>query len=262
MDIILFYRRHAWLNLIIDFLVAIVASAVFALASALYLAFFFKDPFQIADATKLLPQDIGQALVRVAENAADYKLFVRTGRHFRAEILPVLIKSAIRFRRPVRIEAVLLDFRIDDLCERYASYRKSASFDAKLWTKEYVQTEVLATIIQLIDAVANHSSLVKVDLYLSDRLSTFRIEGSFDELVVTREDPKDIATRYRRNDGEHAAFLCEFNWVRDAAIKMKAGLGNSSLPTTVQEMFDGYRLVVALASKAADAKSAPSPYVR
>jgi hypothetical protein len=249
-------------NLIINFLVAIAASAIFALASALYLVFFFKDPFEIASASKLLPQDIARALVRMANNTSDYKIFVRTGRHFRADILPVLIKSAMRSRSPVQIEAVLLDFRNDDLCERYATYRKNASFDARLWTKEYVQKEVLATILTLIDAAANYSSLVKVNLYLSNRLSTFRIDGSSDEIIVTREDPKDTASRYRRDDSDYSAFLSEFNWTRDAAMKVRAGTGSSSLPSTVEEMFDGSPLVAALAIKAANAKSEPSPYAR
>jgi hypothetical protein len=262
--VILWYvtpETRGW-NLVIDFLVAIVASAIFALASALYLAFFFKDPFELASASKLLPQDIGQALLKIAENASDYRLFVRTGRHFRADILPVLIRSAMRSRRHVRIEAVLLDFRDDDLCEKYATYRKNASFDAKLWTKEYVQKEVLATILKLIDAAADHSSLISIDLYLSKRLSTFRIDGSSDEIIVTREDPKDTASRYCRVDNDYAAFLNEFNWTRDAAFKVKEGTGTASLPAALEKMLDESPLVARLAAEAAKAKSGPSPYAR
>ena len=193
-------------NLLSNLVVAIVAASVFALASALYIAYFFVDPFEVESANKLLPQDIAQALTRMAENAADYKLFVRTGRHFRAEILPLLIKNATKSRRQIRIEAVLLDFRDDNICQRYATYRENSSFDSKLWSKEYVQKEVLATILKLVDAATKHSSLIWVDLYLSTRLSTFRIDGSSDAVVVTREDPKDTASRYRRNDSDYSAF--------------------------------------------------------
>ena len=254
-------ETRGW-NIIIDFLVAIVASATFALVSAMYIAFFFRDPFEIASAVKILPQDIDQTLIQMAQKATDYKLFVRTGRHFRAEILPVLIKSAERSRRPVRIEVILLDFRADEICERYANYRKNASFDGSLWTKKYVQKEILATIMSLIDAASTHNSLVSVNLYLSRRLSTFRIDGSSDEIIITREDPKDIASRYRRDDSDYSAFLSEFAWIRDEAVKMKAGNGKSSLPTTVADMFDGCQLVEALSAEAADAKSERSPYAR
>lgn len=254
-------ETRGW-NLIIDFLVSIVSSAIFALSSALYIFFFFKDPFELASASKLLPEDIGQALLKIAEDASDYRLFVRTGRHFRADILPVLIKSATKSRRRVQIKAVLLDFRNDNLCEKYATYRKNASFDANLWTKEYVQKEVLATIMKLIDAAVGHSSLISIDLYLSTRLSTFRIEGSSDEIIVTREDPKDTASHYFRKDRDYAAFLNEFNWICDAAFKVKAGTGGLSLPATVQEMFDGCPLVARIAAEAENAKSDASPYAR
>lgn len=249
-------------NLLISVLVSIVTSAIFSLGSALYLAFFFEDPFELASAQELLPQDVGQALRQIAENTADYKLFVRTGRHFRAEILPVLVNSAIKSRRPVQIEVVLLNFRNDALCEKYAAYRKSTSFDAKVWTTEYVQQEVLATISRLIDTVVTHSSLVKVDLYLSDRLSIFRIDGSSDELIVTREDPKDTASRYRRDDRTYSAFLTEFNWTRDDAIKVRPGSNGLSLPTTLEEMLDGSSLLATVGAGAAKAKTAPSPYAR
>lgn len=249
-------------NLLINFLVAIVAAGIFALTAALYIAYFFVDPFEVASAIKLLPQDIAQALTGMAENAADYKLFVRTGRHFRAEILPLLIKNAKKSRRQIRIEAVLLDFRDDNICQRYATYRENSSFDSKLWTKEYVQKEVLATILKLVDAATNHSSLIRVDLYLSTRLSTFRIDGSSDEVVVTREDPKDKASRYRRADSDYSAFMNEFNWARDAAFKVKEGTGGASLPATLEEMFDNSPLVAKFADEAAKATFEPSPYAR
>jgi len=133
-------ETRGW-GIIIDFLVAIVASSVFALLSALYITYFFKDPFELDQARKILPQDIGGSLLSIANNASDYKIFVRTGRHFRAEILPALIRSAKKSRRHVRIEAVLLDIRDDSICEKYATYRKVASFDAELWTKEHVQKD-------------------------------------------------------------------------------------------------------------------------
>lgn len=249
-------------NLLINFLVAIVASGVFALTSALYITYFFVDPFEVASATKLLPEDIGQALIDMAGRATDYKLFVRTGRHFRAEILPVLIKNATQTRRPIRIEAVLLDFRDDDLCQKYATYRENASFDGKLWTKEYVQKEVLATILKLMDATRNRSSLINVALYLSARLSTFRIDGSSDEFIVTREDPKDMASRYLRSHNDYSAFLNEFNWARESAEKVKSGTGGSSLPATIEEMFDASPLVASLGADARTATSERSPYAR
>ena len=68
-------------------LIAVVASGVFALVSGLYMSYFFVDPNDIAAKSTLLPEDIGEALQAIATKAMDYKIFVRTGRHFRAEVL-------------------------------------------------------------------------------------------------------------------------------------------------------------------------------
>ena len=51
----------------------IVASATFALFSALYLYYFFTDPFDVAAATQLLATDIGAALEGIASSATEYK---------------------------------------------------------------------------------------------------------------------------------------------------------------------------------------------
>ena len=165
-------------NLVISVLVALNSSAVFAITAFLYVKYFFDDPYEASLANKLLPQDIGQALTEMADSAWEYKIFVRTGRHFRAEVLPVLTKNAIAHRRQVTIDAILLDFRNDDICDKYASYRKSSSFDRNNWTRKYVQKEIMATILKLLEAAHDHSSLIRFNLYLSTRLSTFRFDGS------------------------------------------------------------------------------------
>jgi hypothetical protein len=197
-------------NTINSLFISVVGSGVFALAAGLYLTYFFVDPNDIGAETILLPQDIGQALQAIASTAADYKIFVRTGRHFRAEILPILIKEARSSRRPIRLEVVLLDFREKGLCEKYANFPKASSFDRQLWNTTYVQKEILATILKLIRASQDNPSIVGIELFLSQRLSTFRIEGSSDEILVTREDPKDMASRYRRAHRDFAAFVTEF----------------------------------------------------
>ena len=180
-------------NLVLDVFAGLLASAIFVIVASLYLKNFFEDPYETALATKLLPRDIGPALSEMADNATEYKLFVRTGRYFRAAILPLLVNAATKSRKRVTIDAILLDFRRDSLCERYALYRASSSFDQSKWSTEYVQKEILATILKLIQAASKHPSFLRVNLYLSNRLSTFRIDGSQDQIVVTREDPKDYS---------------------------------------------------------------------
>lgn len=241
--------------------ISTVASGVFALVAGLYIYYFFVDPNDIAAKTIILPQDIGQTLHALALSAREYKIFVRTGRHFRAEILPVLVKQACQARCPILVEVVLLDFRDKDLCEKYANFRKISSFDREAWNTSYVQTQILATILALIHASQDHSELVNIHLFLSKRLSVFRIEGSTSEILVTREDPKDTASHYSHNHRDFGAYVTEFRWIRDEAFRV---VNNESdiLPSTLQEMFDNNHEVMALKDRAAKVCDDRSPYVR
>ncbi len=253
-------NTRVW-NAVNSLLISVVAGGVFSILSVLYITYFFIDPNDIAATSLLLPRDIGQALLSIAGKATNYKIFVRTGRHFRAEILSTLVKRARETRSPIRIEVVLLDLRDKGICEKYANYRKLSSFDRHLWNTTYVQTEILATVIALIQASRDNRDLVDINLYLSKRLSTFRIEGSSDEILVTREDPKDTASRYLRTHHDYGAFITEFIWIRDEADCVARDEGNV-LPSTLRAMFGECQEIENLEDTAKQATRSPSPYVR
>jgi hypothetical protein len=244
-------ETRAW-KLISDILVALTTSAMFALLSA-GLLHFFTDPSEVEASIQLLPGDIDEALDALARNASDYILYVRTGRHFRAEVLPLLVEKANAGRRRIKVEVVLLDFRDPELCQHYARYRN--------WSLEYVQTEILSTILKLIDASVA-TSFVEIDLYLSKRLSTFRLDGTTDEIIITREDRGDFASRYKRFDPCFAAFINEFSWVKAEAFHVRKPPGTTALPPTLPDMFGDLPVVRSLLEAATQAKSEPSPYVR
>jgi hypothetical protein len=248
-------------NALGSLLISMFASGVFALVSGLFISYFFVDPTEMAAKSILLPEDIGQALRDVAANAAEYKIYVRTGRHFRAEILPLLVEQARRSRHPIKVEVILLDFRDADVCEKYATYRKTASFDKEVWNTGYVQKEVMATILKLIDVSNGNRGLVDIDLFLSKRLSTFRFEGSSDEILVTREDPKDAASRYLRTHRDFSAFIAEFGWIRDESSRIKKE-AKGVLPSNLREIFDDIPVIAELEDSARKAIVAQSPYAR
>ncbi|WP_370040925.1 hypothetical protein [Sinorhizobium fredii] len=247
-------------NTLNSLLVSVVASAVFAVVSALYLSYFFIDTEHAEARTRLIPQDIGEALRSIASEATDYKIFVRTGRHFRAEVLPILVENAIRRRRAVDVEVVLLDFRDESICEKYATYRRTASFDRTLWDTDYVRKEVMATILDLVAASSRYKEFLKISLFLSSRLSTFRIEGSSQEIIVTREDPKDMAARYPRSDSDHAAFMTEFRWIRDSAFPV--AVSEESTSSSLEDMFGRHAVLPELEEQANKSRGSKSPYAR
>ena len=127
---------------------------------------------------------------------------------------------------------------------------------------KYVQKEILATILKLIEAANEHRSFVTVNLYLSSRLSTFRYDGSHDQIVVTREDPKDIASCYRNSNSEFSAYWNELSWARQEATKIEMILENEATAVLLRRMFDNSAVVAELEREATAATNNPSPYVR
>ena len=249
-------------NLLLDVLVGLLASAIFVIIAALYVKYFFEDPHDIAFASKLLPVDIGPALIEMAMNASEYKLFVRTGRHFRADILPILVANATKARRRIEIQVILLDFRNDNVCEKYALYRRSSSSDGIPWSRKYVQKEILATILKLLQASHDHPTFIGMNLYLTTRLSTFRFDGSQEQFIVTREDPKDIASRYRSSDAEFTAYLNEFHWSREEACIIEIGETKETPIDKLQAMFGDNEIITELKEQAVTAMENRSPYAR
>jgi hypothetical protein len=243
-------------NLIIGLLAGVIGSAIFALLSTYFMYYFFIDPFGAESSSQLLPQDIGACLVTMAQTATEYKLYVRTGRHFRSVILPLLVRRSQQRRMPISIEVILLDFRDATICEKYAAYRSTSSFDGKTWNLAYVQSEIMATILALLREVNDN---VRINLYLSKRLSTFRLDGTSDEVLVTREDPRDDASRYSRSHQRFAAYQQEFLWVRQDGSKISLA-PNSTSKAAFENTFADTPHLHHLLSRALAALSEASPY--
>lgn len=260
--LIAFYRKDdpLW-EAFNNFFISIVASGAFAIISTLYLSY-FTDPRLARAETLILPQDINENLHRLAGSAHDYRIYVRTGRQFRAKALPALVKHARESRQPIRLDVILLDFRHIEVCQRYAEFRKSASFDHHLWSTEYVQHEVLATIVALAQAVNLNRPFIQVDLRLSRRLSTFRIEGNTDEIMVTREDPKDYAYCYSRRHRDFSGLLTEFNWVKSEAAEIPVPALPDPDPCAILKTMFGDLLSPESRAAAAKAMNSPAPYAR
>lgn len=101
-----------------------------------------------------------------------------------------------------------------------------------------------------------------VNLYLSTRLSTFRFDGSHDEIIVTREDPKDVALRCRSSDSEFSAYSNEFVWIRDEAFKVEEWAVADTHMSVLKDTFDTWELTAELEESAVMAMNEASPYVR
>ncbi|MDI1330878.1 hypothetical protein [Pseudomonas sp.] len=243
-----------------DFLGAMVASGAFAIFSVLFIEIFL-DPDAAHDKIVVVPQDIEYQLLRVAAEAKDYRIYVRTGRYFRSKVLPKLIEQAKSNRRPINVEVILLDFRNECVCTQYVHFRKDSSFDSHLWSTDSVRAEILATALALAKAALDNPTLFHASLHFSTRLSIFRIEGSSDEILVTREDPKDFAYKFHHSHSDHAAYMTEFRWIKDIAtpINLPKAYPEGSLLT---EMFGQNVITPQMDAAALVALNGKSPYGR
>ncbi|WP_338443891.1 hypothetical protein QCL51_17840 [Pseudomonas sp. LTR0] len=244
-----------------NFFISIVASGTFAIISTFCLSY-FTDPRVARLETLILPQDVTENLHRLASGAHDYRIYVRTGRQFRAKALPTLVNHARESRQPIRLEVVLLDFRNIEVCQRYAEFRKSGSFDGKVWNREYVEQEILATIATLAQAVNLNRPFIELDLRLSSRLSVFRIEGNAHELMVTREDPKDYAYCYHHKHRDFSGVLTEFNWVKNEAEPIPVPITGDAAPSEILTAMFGDQVSSELRAEAVKAMKSPAPYAR
>ncbi len=113
----------------------------------------------------------------------------------------------------------------------------------------------MATILVVLQAANDN---IRIDLYLSKRLSTFRLDGTSDDVIVTHEDPRDDASRYRRSHQRFAAYQQEFLWVKQGASKVDLKR-NASLGVAFENTFIRAK-TYELLDRAMAAMSEGSPY--
>lgn len=111
------------------------------------------------------------------------------GRYTRATTIPKLAEAARNsgFGRDITI--CLLDPKNHKICEEYAIYRRSlkSANPQKPWTKLSVQEEIIATIVTALK-FRYLEPLLRINVYLVDHFSAFRLDISDEFVVVTKED--------------------------------------------------------------------------
>lgn len=168
-------------NFIITLIITVfIGSFIFWLTPAI----FFKSKMEVIEASTINP------ILRSVLPSTKFWIYKGTcGRYTRATTIPKLAEAARRssFGRDIKI--YLLDPQNLNLCKEYAIYRsslKSAS-SSNPWTTETVQDEILATILVALK-FRYFEPLLKIDIYLLDHFSAFRLDISDDFVVVTKED--------------------------------------------------------------------------
>lgn len=170
---------------------------------------------------ELFPDLISTRLERAAVIASQWDYVGHTGRYVRSRILPILGARSRREAKSITIRFVIIDPANVPLCAAYADYRgksRSSPFSPRSWDAEGIQTELLTTIICLIQAKARFPDL-EINLGLATNFGLWRFDRSNHMVVVTQEDPQQPAYRYEveRSEAETRFFNyhsreCDLAW--------------------------------------------------
>lgn len=135
------------------------------------------------------PKDINPLLKKASTDTKSWIYKGACGRYTRATTLPTLAKAARNegIGRDIRI--TVLNPQNSKLCEEYATYRRSlkSSNSGSEWTAEKVKEEVIATVILALK-FKHEEPLLRIEIFLIDHFSAFRLDISDHYVVVTKED--------------------------------------------------------------------------
>ncbi len=144
----------------------------------------------------LEPKEIGPLLKKSATDTRTWIYKGACGRYMRATTLPTLASAAKHegLGRDVRI--TILNPNNDLLCAEYATYRRSlkSAKNGQPWTECKVKEEVIATIVSAL-RFKHEEPLLRIELYLIDHFSAFRLDISDQYVIVTKEDKEASGLR-------------------------------------------------------------------
>ena len=137
----------------------------------------------------IAPKEIGPLLKKATSDSKTWIYKGACGRYNRATTIPMMASAARQQGIGRDIRMTLLDPINEQLCDEYSIYRrslKSAKYGSK-WTKEKVQQEVIATVLSAL-RFKHEEPLLRIEIYLTNHFSAFRVDISDEYAVVTKED--------------------------------------------------------------------------
>ena len=135
-----------------------------------------------------------------------------TGIYTRAVTLPELAKRARSTNTPIDIKLQIIDPLNIDLCRKYAEYRRglnTSSTTPSLWNYKYVRNHSFATIVKSV-IISSQEPLVEISIGLKNNFSLFRIDLCSTRVVVTKEDPREVAFIFYRSSSSFNSYVHEF----------------------------------------------------
>lgn len=142
------------------------------------------------------PKQINGLLKSAAGGTHSWVYKGACGRYTRATTLPKLAETARMNGISREITICILNPKNEALCNAYATYRRSlkSCTSGKVWTRERVQEEVLATAVTAL-RYQFVEPLLHIRVFFVNHFSAFRLDISDEYAIVTKEDKDATALR-------------------------------------------------------------------
>lgn len=142
------------------------------------------------------PKQIGHLLKEATLTSKFWIYKGACGRYTRATTFPKLAEAARNDGIGRDIAVYLLDPRDDELCSKYATYRKSlkSGKNGKPWSCKVVQEEIVSTAISAFKYQSTEP-LLGIRLFFVKSFSAFRFDISESHVIVTKEEKEACALR-------------------------------------------------------------------
>ncbi|MEV0428673.1 hypothetical protein ACIBPB_30035 [Micromonospora sp. NPDC049836] len=165
--------------------------------------------------------EVGQALAEARRHTDRWTFKGGTGTYTRAVTLPECLEHARRRNATLHVAIEIIDPTDEEVCERYARFRRSLAPDApgERWTVDRTRKESYATVL----AACWHlqrSGLLTIDVRLSAQMTTFRYDLSSSCVIITQENPQTPALRIDRKELYYNRFNIDLQYSREQSRRV------------------------------------------
>jgi hypothetical protein len=164
--------------------------------------------------------EVGQAHAEAREHTDRWYFKGGTGTFLRAVTLPNCIERARSRNSTLDFRIEILDPTDEAVCARYAHFRQSLSSrpatGGERWTVDRTRKESFATILAACWQ-QQQSGLLRIEVYLSSVMTTFRFDLSSMCVIITQENPRTPALMVEHERVYYHRWNIELQYSREQA---------------------------------------------
>ena len=191
----------------IDNLIALLGSSL--LASGF---FWFVTPSGLnsSDVNVIASHDIKEALNSMLVGTERFYYYGHTARWNRSVTLPKILEQANDSRSTKYIDLIIIDPDKEESCKFYASFgHGDRKHGRRIQSVRDVRIELLTTFLSCLEI--NQSPFIKLNLFVTDKISISRMDISDSALLLTKPYHGDPALHFPKDTFFYASYKEEFN---------------------------------------------------